>query len=433
MTTIPDLARIMQVILIDTSNELGRSSGFIRRQRKWSGASFVQTLVFGWMGRADASSSELRSAAVNVGVEISRQGVVQRFNWQAVALLEQVLKAALGYLLVGEAVEAGLLRRFAGVYIMDSTRIELPDSLAGYWSAGVRRAGLKVSVCWEMVSGSLQQVYLHAAREHDSTAPMQWAELPAGALRIADLGYFQLRVLAQLQQQGSYWLTRYKSGTRLYTTQAQPLALLDVLKAQTDNRYSATVLLGKRQPITCRLLAHRASPEKARQRRSALQAQASRKQQALSASAWQLAEWTILLTNVPSAQLNFNEAFTLAAYRWQIELLFKVWKQEGQIDTWRTQQPERILCEIYAKLLALLLLHWLTLSACWQQVDRSLFQASHVIRHFAWEMARHLPLHKRLTMTLYAWCRCVQTACRVGVSRRAPRAHQRLVQSFSLT
>jgi len=423
----------MQVILIDTANELGRSTGFIQRQRKWSGASFVQTLVFGWMGKADASSSELSSAAANIGVEISRQGVVQRFNWQAVAMLEQVLKAALGYVLSGEAVEASLLRRFAGVYIMDSTRIELPECLAVYWRAGVKRAGMKVSVCWEMVRGGLQQVYLHAAGEHDSSAPMQLAQLPVGALRIADLGYFQLRVLAQLQQQGSYWLTRYKSGTRLYTPQSQPLALLDILNAHSGNCYSTTVLLGKRQRLACRLLAQRVSPEKARQRRSALQAQASRKQQALSPSAWQLAQWTILLTNVPSAQLNLDEAFTLAAYRWQIELLFKLWKQEGQIDTWQTQQPQRILCEIYAKLLALLLQHWLTLTACWQQVDRSLFQASHVIRHFAWALARSLPVCKELILTLQTWCNTVQRTCRVGTSRRAPRAHQRLFHSFSLT
>lgn len=433
MTTIPDLGRIMQVILIDKANELGRSSGFIRRERVWSGASFVQTLVFGWLGRADASSSELRSAAANVGIKISRQGLTQRFNWQAVILLEHVLKAALGYLVSGAAVEAELLRRFSGVYLLDSTRIELPASLADYWSAGVKRAGLKVSVCWEMVYGSLQQVHLHAAREHDSSAAMQWTQLPAGSLRIADLGYFRLAVLAQVQRQGSYWLTRYKQGTCLLTKHGQPLALLDVLKTQHGDCYSTTVLLGQGQQLPCRLLAQRVTAEQARRRRSALQAQASRKQQPLSATAWHLAEWTILLTNAPAALLNHQEAFTLAAYRWQIELLFKVWKQEGQIDTWHTQQPQRILCEIYAKLLALLLLHWLSLSAAWQHPDRSLFQLSHVIAHFAWELARHLPCLSRLTATLRAWRQCVQLTCRVGTSRRTPRAHQRLALSFTLS
>lgn len=45
--------------------------------------------------------------------------------------------------------------------------------------------------------------------------------------------------------------------------------------------------------------------------------------------------------------------------RWQIELLFKLWKNEGHIDSWRSEKPWRIPCELYAKLIAMVIQHWI--------------------------------------------------------------------------
>jgi hypothetical protein len=81
----------------------------------------------------------------------------------------------------------------------------------------------------------------------------------------------------------------------------------------------------------------------------------------VSAKALELAAWTLLLTDVPPSLLTLPEALVLLRERWQIELLFKLWKQEGRLDEWRTSSPWRVLCEIYAKLIGLLLQHWLFL------------------------------------------------------------------------
>src|SRR6266849_11174778 len=64
---------------------------------------------------------------------------------------------------------------------------------------------------------------------------------------------------------------------------------------------------------------------------------------------------TILITNVPQELLSIDEALVLARCRWQIELCWKLWKQVGKVDTWRSAKPYRILTEIYAKLLGCLI------------------------------------------------------------------------------
>jgi hypothetical protein len=49
----------------------------------------------------------------------------------------------------------------------------------------------------------------------------------------------------------------------------------------------------------------------------------------------------------------------LEAAEWlDIELLFKHLKQHARIDEKCSQTPYRILCEWYAKLIAMLFIHW---------------------------------------------------------------------------
>ena len=48
-----------------------------------------------------------------------------------------------------------------------------------------------------------------------------------------------------------------------------------------------------------------------------------------------LCQWTIVLT-IPQEELNVQEALVLLRLRWQVELLFKLWKQVGHADESRS-------------------------------------------------------------------------------------------------
>ena len=77
--------------------------------------------------------------------------------------------------------------------------------------------------------------------------------------------------------------------------------------------------------------------------------------------------------------MTLEEAMTLIRIRWQIELLFKLWKSEGHIDESRSESPYRVLCELYAKLIGMVIHHWIILTGCWQRPNRSLVKISREI------------------------------------------------------
>lgn len=89
------------------------------------------------------------------------------------------------------------------------------------------------------------------------------------------------------------------------------------------------------------------------------------------------------VTNVPRKPLSLDEALILARARQQIELLFKLWKRQGQIDKWCSRKPWTILCEVYARLMAMVFQPRLLLLDCWQFPERSLIKASQAVRAVA--------------------------------------------------
>jgi hypothetical protein len=151
--------------------------------------------------------------AAALGLEISGQGLSDRFDEHAAEFLKQLLGAAVGELICAEPVAIAVLRRFTAVYVDDSTVVALPDALAEVWKGtgertGHNQAAVKLAVRLDLLSGNLTGPVLADGRGQDRSSPLQTMPLPTGALRVADLGYFSLAVLTQLGAGGSYWLTR---------------------------------------------------------------------------------------------------------------------------------------------------------------------------------------------------------------------------------
>lgn len=432
MPTVAHVADAMQRILTTTADAAARASGWVRRRRKCSGGTLVQTLVLGWLGHPQASLGALVQTAAGVGVVVSPQGLDQRFTPAAAACLQQVLDAAVQEVLASEPVAMPLLQRFTAVAIQDSTTIALPDALAAVWpGCGERtshaQAALKLHVRLDLLQGTLVGPLLTPGRAQDKAAPLAAAPLPPGALRLADLGFFSLDEFQALSVQGVYWLSRLQVQTAVHDLQGQRLDLHRWLPAQEAAVVDVPVLLGASHRVSARLLAVRVPPAVAAERRRKLRAEARRKGQTPSAARLARADWTLLVTNVPPSQLTVAEALVLLRARWQIELLFKLWKQHGRVDESRSTKPWRILCEVYAKLLAVLLQHWCLLLGAWDFPDRSLVKAAHTVRAYAPMLASAFRGVITLTVALDQIRCCLAAGCRMNRRKRAPNTYQLLL------
>jgi hypothetical protein len=432
MLSVRTVSRHVQHLLTTTADEAAAATGCVRRKRRFSGASLCQTLVLGWLGNPAATLDQLCQMAAACGVQITPQGLAQRFTPAAAAMLKRVLDAAIEQVVGTEPVAIPLLRRFAGVFLQDCTVITLPAELAEVWAgcgdatATGHSAVLKAGVRLDLAHGALHGPVLAAGRTHDRTVAAALPPLPPNSLRLADLGFFSLADLAAQDAAGCFWLTRVQVGTAVFDATGRRWELAELLEQHVTGLTELAVEVGVRQRLSCRLIAVPVPDEVANARRRRMHDEAHRRGQEVTADRLRLAAFTVFITNVPVELLSPQEALVLARARWQIELLFKCWKSVSQVDQWRSQEPYRILCEVYAKLIGVVIQHWLLLTAGWDDPRRSLVKAAAVVREAAFALALALQHPRRLPQALADLAAPLQAGCRKNTRRAHPGTYQLL-------
>ncbi len=437
-TTVAELADALQAVFSTEADDAAAAAGLIRRARKFTGATFVQTLVFGWLHNPRASLEDLCAAAADLGGDAVPQSLDERLNDRAADCLRRVLAAALQRLVEAESAAAGLLGRFASVYALDATVWTLPEAAAALFpgcgaggrAAGAGRAARKVLLRLEVGGGALDALEVRPGRGNDLAAPLAWAPLPEGALLLDDLGFFDLGRLQHYAEQGVYFLSRLAGNTHVgHDGRFGHLAAL--LRRQTGDRLDLAVEVGAQARLPCRLLAVRVPEAVAERRRRRVRRSAQRHGRRLRAERLELCGWNVLITNAPAARIGPEEAWSLRRLRWQIELLFKVWKSEGRLDETRGRRVWRVVCEAYAKLLGQVVQHWVSLVGGGSPLASSPRRAARVVRSAAVRLARALGQARRLVARLAEVGRVLRRLCKVRRRRGRPCALQ-LVQDPTL-
>ena len=338
MTTIPQVAKAMQTVLTDEATRAGWQTGFVQRKdAKLTGAVFTQTLVFGLAANPHASLSQLTQTAAALGTVVTPEALHQRFDRPAASCLEQVLAAAVRQVLAADPIALPLLDRFSELVVQDSTTITLPEALVDcYRGCGTGlpdrgNAALKLHLALDLRTGRLRGPTLHDGRESDHHATLDH-DLSAGAVRLVDLGFWDLALLDDLRARGVYWFSRCQAMTAIHTDAGRWWTLRDLLAATPTDRLDLPVQLGKEDQVDARLLAVRAPQEVVDQRRRRLRADARAKGETVSAMRLALAAWTVFVTTLPPDLLSLEEALVLSRARWQIELLIKLWKSHGPVS-----------------------------------------------------------------------------------------------------
>jgi hypothetical protein len=247
---------------------------------------------------------------------------------------------------------------------------------------------------------------------------------------------------------GGFWLAPAKADLHFYDSQGVNRDVVSYLKTHTDEKVvDVPIQAGLRDRSPCRLIAVRLSGEQRRVKaryevyqpagRKGIQTcgpkggkkakksgKSRKKTKRTSKSRLQLADWVILLTNVPVEKLSAQEALVVMRCRWQIELLWKLWKQEGKIDAWRSGKSARIETEMYAKLLGLLIEQWMTILGCWQDPQRSLRKAQQVTQWSACVLGFALIGEMALSRVIKRITGAMSKGCRINSRRKKPNTYQ---------
>ena len=430
MLKISDLAAHLQTLLTVEAEAAARETGWVRRCRQFRGATLVQTLVLGWLHDPHAPVDALVEVAADLGVEVSSRALDKRFTPAGSRGLARVLSQALERIVAAEPLAVALLRRFAGVYLYDSSTIALPAALveqfpgSGRDSHGQRPAAVKCQVELELGTGTLD-LQLEPARQTDVRSELVRRPLPAGALRLADRGYLDLARLADDTAAGIWWISRLQSSM-IVEGAGRRGTLAAWLQQCTADRVDQDVRVGGSDQLPCRLLARRVPPAVAQKRRQRLMQRAKKQGRKVSAERLGLCDWNVCITNLPPQLLTSAEAWVLLRSRWQVELLFKLWKSHGGLDFSWGQRAARVLCEFYAKLIGMVVQHWLLLTSAGSSLAWSGAQAARRVRGRAVDLGQALGALADLVAVLEQLRRRIQRCCALPTRQQHPTTLQLL-------
>jgi Transposase DDE domain len=434
LNIVHSVARAVQTALGPELDAIGRQAGVIQRHRKFSGATLFQMLVLTFMRSRRAATDDFVATAAQVGVKVTPTAVEKRFTDKLIVFLQEGLRHVLRQLVVADPVAIPLLQRFTAVEIGDSTTVTLPDEYADQFpgcggTADSGKAAVKIQARWELIRGQLTKLVVEPGRCSDGQNQEAEDPVRSGSLVIRDLGYFCLDWFQKLGQAGAYWISRWQQGTTVYDRDGRPLDLLKfVQEPKGDGPIDLPILLGSTARLACRLIVLRVPQEMVARRRQEAYEKARKhgRQPSRENLAW--CEFTIFVTNVPVEMLSWKEVVVLYRARWQIELLFKLWKSQSQLATCRPtwSQVERM-AAFWAKLIGVVLQHWLLLSSTWSNPRRSLWKAAGVIQEWVVSLTSALGEVEQLNRVLEEMIATIEAVATQKLRKKDPASFQLLL------
>lgn len=353
-----------------TAPEKARETGFVKNQSPLDGRLFLLTMVLTALTQATLPLPQLAVMAhrLEETVSVTGQAFKARYTPVAVTWFQALLVEALRLSVPTAASDVvPLLQAFRAVKLLDSSAVPLPATLQkeypGCGGIGAP-AALKIYLVLNWLTGQYETLHLQAGRKADQDMGATFlAYAQAGTLWLFDLGFFQVAFLAALAQAKNYFLCRLQTQVQLrchnLQGQGEKLDLDELLRRTPRETFELDVLVGPAQ-VAARLMAAPVAQAQANERRRKARQKALKHGRTPTQKTLARLDWTLLLTNAPAEKLPTSAGLAVYSVRWQVELAFKLFKSDFQVDETSATEPQRVKCEFYAKLIALLLFNRLT-------------------------------------------------------------------------
>ena len=346
---------------------MARSCGFVQRKSPITGFNFLLALSTGLFNSADASLAQITAFLSSVcGVEVSAQAVDGRIQVEAMAFMRLCLEKALAMSTRPRVFDRGALAGFDHVYIIDSTTFDIHPSLQGVFkgSGGSGSASsMRIQLVLDYLTGRL---YVECGDTKLCDAPTlhrlidnRTLDVSGNCLFLFDLGYFKIATFSAMSQQGLHFISKLAFKVTLHDVTGLKLDLKDILKGSPESLDMAVTMDGRPYRLVARKLPEAVVNQRLRKANKTANDNHGR---SVTDDYRRFVGYAIFLTDLPPSY-DMDVLFTLYRIRWQIELVFKTWKSILGIHKIRSARLDRLMCEVYGKLIVAALSSEMTAAA----------------------------------------------------------------------
>lgn len=286
------------------------------------------------------------------GIDVARSAVTQRFGPGSASLLEELFFLAVERLpAAGDSVLRERLNAFRDVLAQDGTVLQLSPVLATLFPAtrtNVVDAAAKAHVTADLRARRIVDVTVTGERGSELNE-LYLQEFVAGSLYLFDLGYTSYDLFWLIEQARAFLLMRLKEnanpkvvrvrhGVRAPTASVgRKFKELEFCKTQDSFDLDAEFVCAELgETVTMRVV-----------------------------GLWNHAtqRYHCYVTNLSPEEWSVEDLAILYRQRWIIELLMKLMKSHCHLDHLDTGNPDALRTQLYASLLAAVVLHALTATA----------------------------------------------------------------------
>lgn len=362
-----------------TVKDVSESVKFVKRESKLNAQLFCEMLITSCLCDDEVSLERMCGMLKERGTKITKQGLHQRFNEEAKRLMQNLFERSLDQFKTEKSDLIELLKSFSGVNITDSTGISLPANLKNLYKGhgGVSsEAGIKLQLMFDYLNGQVSKMTMTEGCRSDQGFTKYFEDIEKGALYLQDLGYFKLSSFAKIHQHGAYFVSRHLYSATLFDEQNQKIDLYEYLN-QSGLFFERDVILGEKEKVPVRLIAFRLPADLLESRIRKIRRAFQRKGKTPSAEVLKFASWSIYITNVSKEIFSAEQVYLVYTVRWQIELFFKLCKGQVGINKIRGRSQNRVICEIYAKLICVVQFLYLCYPLRWDENQEISFEKAY--------------------------------------------------------
>jgi hypothetical protein len=319
---------------------------------------------------SSGKSKSLNQLAIEAQSEhdigVTKQGIDKKFNDHALIFLKRLLEKQLSVEL-NQQIESRLLSFFNRVIIKDGTRFDLPaeykEHLRGS-GGSASEAGACLQFEFDLKNGHIIALNLTSANRPDVKDAIEVMDsIEKGDLIIRDLGYYAFQSFLNIVDKGAFFLSRLRPKANVFEMKSGKLQILDFksvyngMKRHNQSCIYKDVFIGTTIKLPVRLVIELLPDDVYQERMRKIQKLHKKKGRHTSEKYKFLSRFNIFITNVPIEVLPNEIISSLYRIRWQIELIFKIWKSVIGIDHTRKMKYKRWLCLLQFKLL-IMVMNW---------------------------------------------------------------------------